>query len=67
MTVSRPNYGHFTDTREKLLPHAERFFGMLRTKRIVMQAPTRYPLARAGDAHRDLEGRRTTGSLVLVP
>jgi NADPH:quinone reductase len=67
VTVSRPNYGHFTDTREKLLPHAERFFGMLRARRIVMQAPGRYPLARAADAHRDLEGRRTTGSLVLVP
>jgi NADPH2:quinone reductase len=67
VTVSRPNYAHFTDTREKLLPHAERFFGMLRARRIVMQAPTRYPLARAADAHRDLEGRRTTGSLVLVP
>ena len=66
VTVSRPNYGHYTDTREKLLPHVERFFAMLRERRIVMDAPTRYPLARAADAHRDLEGRRTTGSLVLT-
>jgi NADPH2:quinone reductase len=27
----------------------------------------RYPLARAAEAHRDLEGRRTTGSTVLLP
>jgi len=27
----------------------------------------RYPLAQAAEAHRDLEGRRTTGSTVLVP
>jgi NADPH:quinone reductase-like Zn-dependent oxidoreductase len=66
VTVSRPNYGHFTDTREKLLPHAGRFFDMLRRRRIVMEAPRRYPLAQAADAHRDLEGRRTTGSLILT-
>ena len=56
VTVSRPNYAHFTDTREKLLPHVERFFGMLRQRRLTLEAPTRYPLARAADAHRDLEG-----------
>ena len=66
-TISRPNYGHFTDTREKLLPHVERLFAMLRQGRLTIEAPTRYPLARAADAHRDLEGRRTTGSLVLIP
>ena len=66
LTVSRPNYGHFTDTREKLLPHVERFFGMLRQRRLTLEAPTRYPLARAADAHRDLEARRTTGSLILT-
>jgi NADPH2:quinone reductase len=66
ITVSRPNYGHYTDTREKLLPHAERFMGMLRQRRLVIAPPTRYPLARAADAHRDLEARRTTGSLILT-
>jgi NADPH2:quinone reductase len=67
VTISRPNYGHYTDTRAKLLPHVERFFAMLRAGSIVMAPPTRYPLERAADAHRDLEARRTTGSLVLVP
>jgi NADPH:quinone reductase-like Zn-dependent oxidoreductase len=67
VTLSRPNYGHYTDTREKLLPHVERFFGMLRAGRIAIAPPTRYPLERAAGAHRDLEARRTTGSLVLVP
>lgn len=67
VTISRPNYGHYTDTREKLLPHVERFFGMLRGGRVAMAQPARYPLDRAADAHRDLEARRTTGSLVLIP
>jgi NADPH:quinone reductase-like Zn-dependent oxidoreductase len=66
ITVSRPNYAHYTDTREKLLPHVERFMGMLRQRRLTVAPPARYPLAAAADAHRDLEARRTTGSLILT-
>ena len=39
---------------------------MLRQRRLTLEPPTRYPLARAADAHRDLEARRTTGSLILT-
>ncbi len=66
VTVSRPNYGHFTDTPEKLAVHVSRFFGVLRNGLVSVQAPTRYSLAQAADAHRDLEARRTTGALVLT-
>ncbi|BCH23944.1 hypothetical protein MesoLjLc_36120 [Mesorhizobium sp. L-8-10] len=66
ITVSRPNYGHYTDTPEKLGPHVNRFFAALRQGVVHVEPPTRYDLARAADAHRDLEQRRTTGSLVLV-
>lgn len=66
-TISRPNYGHYTDTPEKLAPHVTRFFGALRQGVLRVEAPTRYELARAADAHRDLEARRTTGALVLIP
>ncbi|MBN9258567.1 MULTISPECIES: zinc-binding dehydrogenase [unclassified Mesorhizobium] len=66
-TISRPNYGHYTDTPEKLAPHVTRFFGALRQGVLRVEAPTRYELARAADAHRDLEARRTTGALVLMP
>ncbi len=66
-TISRPNYGHYTDTPEKLAPHVTRFFGALRQGVLKVEAPTRYELARAADAHRDLEARRTTGALVLMP
>lgn len=65
ITVSRPNYGHFTDSRDKLAPHVNRFFSALRQGVVVVDAPRRYPLAQAADAHRDLESRRSTGSLVL--
>jgi NADPH:quinone reductase len=65
-TLSRPNYAHYTDTPEKLGPHVDRFFEALRSGIIRLSPPTRYPLERPADAHRDLEARRTTGSLILT-
>lgn len=66
MTISRPNYAHYTDTPEKLAPHVNRFFAALRQGVVRVEPPTRYPLSQAADAHRDLESRRTTGALVLT-
>ena len=66
VTVSRPNYGHYTDTPEKLGPHVARFFSALRGGVFRIDPPTRYPLAQAAEAHRDLEARRTVGPLVLT-
>ncbi|UVK44163.1 zinc-binding dehydrogenase [Mesorhizobium sp. AR07] len=67
LTISRPNYAHYTDTPEKLAPHVTRFFQALRQGVLRVEAPTRYDLADAAEAHRDLESRRTTGALVLLP
>lgn len=66
VTISRPNYAHYTDSAEKLAPHVTRFFSAMRRNVFRIEPPKRYPLARAADAHRDLEARRTTGSLVLT-
>lgn len=67
LTISRPNYAHYTETPEKLDPYVSRFFAVLCTGEVVLQAPKTYPLAKAAQAHRDLETRATTGALVLVP
>lgn len=67
ITVSRPNYGHYTDTPEKLAPHVDRFFAAFRQRAVRIGQPASYDLARAADAHRDLEARRTSGALVLLP
>jgi NADPH2:quinone reductase len=67
VTLSRPNYGHYTDTPERLAPHVTRLFTALREGILTPAAPRRYPLADAETAHRDLESRRTTGALILIP
>ncbi|WP_288049275.1 quinone oxidoreductase [Acidiphilium sp.] len=67
VTLSRPNYSHYTDTVEKLATQSTRLFAALRTGAVVATPPRLYPLADAAKAHADLEGRKTTGAVVLLP
>lgn len=67
ITVSRPNYVHYTDTRQKMALQSGRLFEALRTGAVVAERPRIYPLLEAARAHADLEGRLTTGSLILIP
>ena len=67
ITVSRPNYVHYTDTRDKMALQTSRLFDALRSGAVIVERPRAYPLADAARAHADLEGRRTTGSLILIP
>jgi NADPH:quinone reductase len=65
ITISRPNYGHFTSTPEDVTHHAQRFFGMLRAGSITISAPFRTPLSDAKTAHQRIESRAASGSIVL--
>jgi NADPH:quinone reductase len=65
-TLSLPSYVHYTDSPAKLEPHVVRFFSALRQGLIKVQPPKKYDLTNVADAHRDLESRRTTGSLILT-
>ena len=67
VTLSRPVLFHYTARREVLTAMTERTFEALRRGIIRTDVRHRYPLAAAAEAHRDLEGRRTTGQIVLVP
>jgi NADPH2:quinone reductase len=67
VTLSRPNYSHYTDTPEKLKMQTDRLFAALRNGVLVAERPTAYRLAEARAAHADLESRRTMGALVLLP
>jgi NADPH:quinone reductase-like Zn-dependent oxidoreductase len=64
-TLSRPVLFHFT--AEHLQEMAGNVFNALRNGTIHVDVRHRYPLAAAADAHRDLEARRTTGQIILLP
>jgi NADPH:quinone reductase-like Zn-dependent oxidoreductase len=66
-TLSRPVLFHYTAERAMLNEIAGRVFGALREGVLRAEVRHRYPLAAAAEAHRDLESRRTTGSILLVP
>ena len=66
-TVTRPNYGHYTDTPEKLERMTERLFGVIDRHVVTIDIGRRFALRDAADAHRALEGRTTTGSTILIP
>jgi NADPH:quinone reductase len=65
--VTRPTLVTYTSTRPALLAMAEEMFGLVKAGKIVNEARQTYALKDAAQAHRDLEGRKTTGSTVLIP
>jgi NADPH:quinone reductase-like Zn-dependent oxidoreductase len=64
-SVSRPNFGHFTDTPEKIRSISDRLFRNFRNGTLRVAIDRRLPLAAAGAAHAALESRSTTGAIVL--
>lgn len=67
VTLSRPNYEHYTDTAAKMRSQTERLFAALQSGILVAESPRRYSLDDARAAHADLEGRKTTGAMILIP
>jgi len=65
--VTRPTLHHYIHTREELLSRAQDVLGWLASGDLKVHISRRYPLAEARQAHEDLEGRRTTGKLLLIP
>ena len=65
--LTRPTLGHYVATREELLARAGDLFGWIREGRLKLRIAHEFPLAEAASAHRDLEGRRTTGKILLRP
>ncbi|HKD54592.1 MAG TPA: quinone oxidoreductase [Steroidobacteraceae bacterium] len=65
--LTRPTLFNYIATRAELEAAAKELFAVVSSKKVRVLIGQRYPLAQAADAHRDLEGRRTTGSTVLVP
>ena len=65
--VTRPTLGHYIATREELEWRANDVLGWIAAGDLKLRIHKTYPLEEAAQAHRDLEGRKTTGKLLLVP
>lgn len=65
--VTRPTLVNYTATREELEWRAGDVLGWIAAGELKLRIHKTYPLVEAQQAHRDLEGRRTTGKLLLVP
>jgi NADPH:quinone reductase len=65
--LTRPTLNHYTTTREELTKRAEAVFAMVGARKLKVRMEHIYKLADAQRAHRDLEGRKTTGKLLLIP
>jgi NADPH2:quinone reductase len=65
--LTRPSLAHYVLTREELLWRAGDVLSGVGRGALDLRIDRAYPLADAAAAHRDLESRRTTGKLLLVP
>jgi NADPH2:quinone reductase len=65
--VTRPTLVNYIATREELVARSGAVFGMITGGKLKLRIEHTYPLAEALRAHRDLEGRKTTGKLLLIP
>jgi NADPH2:quinone reductase len=65
--VQRPVLGHYTRTPELLRERATAVFELIAEGKLDVRIGHRYALSEARQAHEDLEARRTTGKLLLLP
>jgi NADPH2:quinone reductase len=65
--LTRPSLGHFIRTPDEFAWRAGELMEAIADGSLVITVGGHYPLAEAQRAHEDLQGRRTTGSVVLMP
>jgi NADPH2:quinone reductase len=65
--LTRPTLFSYTARRADLEEGARELFAVIASGKVRIEVKHRWPLAQAAEAHRALEGRHTTGSIVLVP
>jgi NADPH:quinone reductase len=65
--LTRPTLETYTDTRAELEATAREVFDVIRQGKVKVEVRHTYPLVDAPQVHRDMEGRRTVGSIVLIP
>jgi NADPH2:quinone reductase len=65
--LTRPGLGQYTATRAELLQRAGELFDWIASGKLKLRISQTLPLKDAAEAHRLLEGRKTTGKLLLIP
>jgi NADPH2:quinone reductase len=65
--LTRPTVFNYIATREPLEEAARELFEVVRSGQVKVEISQTWPLAQAAEAHRALEARQTTGSVVLLP
>jgi NADPH2:quinone reductase len=65
--VTRPSLAQYAATREELTWRAGEVLGWIKSGEMKLRIEKAFPLAEASEAHRQLEGRKTTGKLLLIP
>lgn len=65
--LTRPSLTHYVATRPELLQRASEVLGWVADESLKVRVGREFPLAAAAEAHRELEGRRTTGKVLLIP
>ena len=67
LVLTRASMSNYTATREELLRRADDVLSWIASGQLKLNIHKTYPLAEAAEAHRELEGRQTTGKLLLIP
>jgi NADPH:quinone reductase len=65
--LTRPSLFHHIATRDELLARAGDVLGWIRDGKLRLRTEFEFPLKDAAEAHRALEGRKTTGKVLLIP
>jgi NADPH2:quinone reductase len=65
--LTRPSLFAYTATREELVQRAGDVLGWIRDGKLKLRMEFEFPLKDVAEAHRALEGRKTTGKVLLVP
>jgi NADPH2:quinone reductase len=65
--LTRPSLFHHVATREELLQRAGDVLGWIKSGKLKLRIDLTLSLAQAAEAHRQLEGRQTTGKVLLIP
>jgi NADPH2:quinone reductase len=65
--LTRPKLDDYTRTRAELLSRSEEVLGWIGAGALALRIGATFPLAEAARAHQDLQGRRTTGKVLLIP